>query len=664
MGKQETMVREVVHDETSLLKLPFYAFSRELAGSTHPEEVLAALRVLLTQLSMTTARVFLIPASPQGPPSTAEAPVETAQGKRWLLPIQGTDFALVFELQADGRAQETFKAIYPFVALAQAALHRLLTQDVWWPRLLSAVERIGALLEEQEIFEVLTETAIEFLDVSHAYVFRYLQEKEALRLEASSQVEPMPSMIEPLQVIPSNLMPGHYEVLESGQAATFVRGGKPDLSDWEWGVLFPPQVHQVLVIPFWLSTRDLGLLSLAVLPSASGVRVSMNFLRALLHHTALAVERARLFAEVAEARKEAELVLSKTLAGILLVDNDLKVQRANGAAAAVWEKSSAALVGLHVQELFGPEIVTSGSPLSRAKREGKAQGPSEWIIPAEEAHSRYLMLAVTPLVHEEARARVPGGSKEIYGYLLSFLDITHRKQLEFLREQLLANVTHELRTPIAVIRGYAELLKSQLPDDAPALWADSLKTIETRADDLLEMVEMHLDLAQLEAEAVLPHQERVSLSLVLQTALVKLRRKYGALPAPDVYIAPEVEAVWIDAHLFEQMVVHLLGNAIKFTPENGRVWFRAWEDAGDLHIEVGDTGTGISGKDLQHVFERFYRGDNAGYGIPGSGLGLTLVQRVVEVYRGTIDVSSEVGKGTVFHLILPGIVSVSSDDRR
>ncbi len=658
------MEHMVLQSDTPLLKIPWYNFARELAGSTHPDDVVAALHALLQRLNVPAFEVALVPSPPEENVLVFDAPVRTERGVRWFLPVHGTDFVLAVELEGHSDPDFYYRTIYPFLSLAQSALYRLLTQEAWWSRLLGSLESISALMEERDILDALAKELVQCLDAREVYIFRYLQDKQAVRVEAVAQAEPGPQMVRRSQVLPADLMSGHYEVLESGQMMVFSRGGTPDLSEWEWEVLFPPQVQQALVVPFWIGTQDLGLVSVALSTRAPHVseRILRPFVRTLLHHAALAVERARLFTEVADARYELETILAETLAGILLVDKDLRVRRANEAAAAVWGYSIEQMLGQNVVDLFGKDIAEGNGYLAKAQSHLEAQGPVEWIVEAR-GGKRYLLLAITPLTHEHGEEMGQAEEDEHYphpvdyrGYLFSFLDITHRKQLELLREQLLANVTHELRTPIAVIRGYAELMESQLPEDAPPLWAEALRTIEQRADDLLDMVEMHLDLAQLEADIVSPRLESVALPTLLEGVLKQVQRRFSYLPKIDVYIAPEVHEICADAHFFEQIIKHLLDNAIKFTGKKGHIWLRAWPDGKDLHLEVGDTGIGVPEEDVSHIFESFYRGRNVGYGIPGSGLGLTLVKNAVAIHGGEVEISTEEGKGTVVHLVFPGAV--------
>ncbi len=523
--------------------------------------------------------------------------------------------------------------------MAQEALQRIWRDRHDREQLFIRLEHIGAVVRSEDVLQTLSRV---FLDTSPAHsacVLRYLEETASLRVEAADFRTREAPLAQRGHVFDQAMCPSFMHVLEKGTPLLFARGGDRDLSHWEWNVFFPPSATHVLVLPFWLSVRDLGLFCLA---GDEGLKeLPMSDVRLLLQYTTLALERAAIFEEALHRRAEVETLLQRTLAGILLVTPHWRVNRANEAAAHIWQTTPDQLVGRPVSELLGNAFLDLQHRLAT---QCTVDQPFEWTLQVNE--QKYtLLLTFAPLDEE--------GEK---GYIISFLDVTERERLKRLKEQMLANVTHELRTPIAVIRGYAELLMSQLPGDVPPLWPEALHIIQQRANDLLDMVEMYLDLAQLEANGHQIHREPVSVPSIVEELITRLMGRLRHALQVDVDIARDAHQAWVDVHLFQQILRHLLENAMKFTPGGGHVWVKVWAADHDLHIEVGDTGMGIPAQELSHIFERFYRASNVEYGIPGSGLGLTLVEEAVRAHGGSIDVSSEEGKGTVIHVVLPQAV--------
>ncbi len=607
-------------------------YIRTLLRSRTPAQVTETLQHALRSHGYPRARVRLLPHPP--------CPEPELTSPCWHFPLAAGEQELLIEIPELERHEDMPPVIETYVNLARDALQRVLDEQEDKQRLFNLLEHVGASMYPEEILNTLVRLLLDTYNVESVAIFRYLEEPPALRVEAVGHRDKEGPLAQPGHVFHRTMCPTFADVLEHGRPTLFVRGGSPDLTAWEWNVFFTPTETHVLVLPFWLSTRDLGLVSIG--GGEDVAHLAAEDVRLMLQYTTLALERAQIFAEALRRRAEVETLLRHTLAGILLVGPDWVVKRANEAAAHLWQTTPQALVGRPISELLGESFLNMQSRFTDPQC--RTDQPLEWTVEVDEREFT-LLLTISSLNGDETS-----------GYLISFLDITERERLKRLKEQMFANVTHELRTPIAVIRGYAELLMSQLPSDAPPLWPEALRIIEQRADDLLDMVEMYLDLAQLEANGHTVYREYVSVPTVVGELVTRLMERLRHALDVKVNIAKEAHRAWVDAHLFEQIVRHLLENAMKFTPAGGHVWIRAWAEGQDLHLEVEDTGMGIPAEELGLIFDRFYRASNVEYGIPGSGLGLTLVEEAVRAHGGTIEVSSEEGKGTVIHVVLPGAV--------
>ena len=227
------------------------------------------------------------------------------------------------------------------------------------------------------------------------------------------------------------------------------------------------------------------------------------------------------------------------------------------------------------------------------------------------------------------------------------------KTSELAREtELVAHVSHEMRAPISAIKGYAEtLLKGGLYDSRNRL--RFVRTIERHADRLLELVDNLLHLAVLDHGAARRAPQAVDLQKAVRTALADVRilaRSRRISMRADV---PAGLRVSVDKSQLSQVLQNLLTNAIKYNRRTGSIRVEARRERDVAILSVQDTGIGIEAKDLGRVFQRFHRGESARKHSHGSGLGLSIVKRIVESHGGRIWVDSAPKRGTVFRLTLP-----------
>jgi two-component system phosphate regulon sensor histidine kinase PhoR len=244
------------------------------------------------------------------------------------------------------------------------------------------------------------------------------------------------------------------------------------------------------------------------------------------------------------------------------------------------------------------------------------------------------------------------------GAVLVLNDVTEMQRLERVRRDFVANVSHELKTPIASIKGFVEtLLDGALdePDDARRF----LGIVARQADRLAAIIEDLLALSRIEQSegtGNLPRDE-ASVADVLQAAVGDCQPR-AADRAVELVISCPGDLSWrVNAPLLEQAVINLVDNAIKYSEPGGTVRLVAAVEpaaAGELAIRVEDDGCGISAEHLPRLFERFYRVDKArSRGLGGTGLGLSIVKHIVQAHHGTVAVESEPGRGTCFTIRLP-----------
>jgi signal transduction histidine kinase len=222
--------------------------------------------------------------------------------------------------------------------------------------------------------------------------------------------------------------------------------------------------------------------------------------------------------------------------------------------------------------------------------------------------------------------------------------------------QFLANLAHELRTPLNAVLGFAQLLHSGLVKPNSPDYADNVDQIRMSGEHLLESIDAMLDFARVEAGTLAFHPEPIDLTALIHDVTEMLQVKIAPKHLKvEILVDTEIGLVAVDPFRLRQVLLHLVGNAVKFSHDAGRIWIRAMRDGqANFRIEVEDQGIGVAPNDLPRLFSQFVQlsaGDSKTH--PGTGLGLALVRRLIEAQGGTVGVRSELRVGSVFHLSLP-----------
>lgn len=221
------------------------------------------------------------------------------------------------------------------------------------------------------------------------------------------------------------------------------------------------------------------------------------------------------------------------------------------------------------------------------------------------------------------------------------------------RRQLLADVSHELMTPLTAIRGYAETLA--LPQFQPSTKEGrrAVKVIEEEGERIERLVQDLLDLARFEAGGLSLSLENVDVDEIFERAVERHAQRAHEKGVTIEVAAQEDDVRMVgDPHRLEQVVQNLVSNALRHTPPGGTIKLAASRDANTVRLTVADTGVGIPEQHLPHVFDRFYKADQS-RSQAGSGLGLSIVKAIVERHGGTVSVRSRQGAETVFEIVLP-----------
>ncbi|WP_395690741.1 ATP-binding protein [Nocardioides sp.] len=289
------------------------------------------------------------------------------------------------------------------------------------------------------------------------------------------------------------------------------------------------------------------------------------------------------------------------------------------------------------------------------------QMPSYRAVQGEEFDDARMWVGDDPITRRalsvSARTmREPDGT--FAGAALAYKDVTEFMRALEVKDEFVASVSHELRTPLTSVLGHLELLEevaSELPTPVP----EQLRVVERNAVRLLQLVSDLLQVAQVRDTGIQLDRVPTDVGLLVREVVEEVRPAAATNGIEIDAELPEGLFVMIDGERIRQVVDNLVTNGVKYTESGGRVRVVVDTAGDDLVIEVADTGVGIDPEDLDQLFTRFFRGRQAQVRMmPGTGLGLSIVRAIVDAHGGEVTVTSEVGCGTTFRVLLPGVRNV------
>jgi len=374
-------------------------------------------------------------------------------------------------------------------------------------------------------------------------------------------------------------------------------------------------------------------LPVSTVTEISGLAEAMNSMAAQLD------ERLR---TAIRQRNEQEAVLTSMIEGVIAIDTDQVILRINSAAAHLFDIDLDNATGRHIGEVtrkvdlhrFVEQTLTSSDPIEAE------------LTLLHQGEERYLQAHGTPL---------RGASGQKIGALVVVHDVTRLRRLENLRRDFVANVSHELKTPITAIKGAVETLLDGATND-PQDSRQFLGIAGRQVDRLNAIIEDLLALSRLERDAetagidCTQENLRPIFASALQACATIAKTKEVQV---RLFCSEELTAR-VNAPLLEQAIINLVDNAIKYSNAKSVVTVEGWQDDEQLKIKVQDRGQGIPEEHLPRLFERFYRVDAArSRAVGGTGLGLAIVKHIVQAHNGEVVVHSTLGEGTVFTISLP-----------
>jgi signal transduction histidine kinase len=388
-------------------------------------------------------------------------------------------------------------------------------------------------------------------------------------------------------------------------------------------------VESVTVFPLWAEEEVVGVVSVYH-PQGKLPSDDVDLMQTIADQAGLAIENARLFAETISERAKLAAVITGTEDAIMVIDETDHILLLNPAARRAFEIAEEDWIGHPLAKMVENQALHE--LFARLAVKGTAQNAE---IPVA-ARTFYANLAPIPGV----------------GKVLAMQDITYLKELDKMKSDFVATVSHDLRSPLSIIEGYMDLLKEMGPLNAQQ--HQFVGIVKAATANMTQLVTDLLDLGKIEAGLemeMVPCDLEETIDLVVIGLQGWAERKRIRL---RVELPENVPTVQGNSTRLRQVLTNLVDNALKYTPEGGTVAIRMSVEDGSVTVQVRDTGIGISLDDLPHIFEKFYRVETEETrDVVGTGLGLAIAKSIVEMHGGRIWAESEPEAGSTFSFALP-----------
>ncbi|MHC4791026.1 MAG: PAS domain-containing sensor histidine kinase [Planctomycetota bacterium] len=354
--------------------------------------------------------------------------------------------------------------------------------------------------------------------------------------------------------------------------------------------------------------------------------------------------------EKADTEKELLSVTFSSMGdGVIVVDPEKRIILFNSVAEelAGWEFER--VQDRKIDELFYVVSEHTREPVEslvdKVLNSGKTEVGSDFdVLVATDGIERPISIIAAP---------VSRGDKTIIGIVLVFRDVSREREIDHMKQDFISSISHELRTPLTSIKAYTETILNDC-DMTEQTRRQFLSIIDEESNRLADLIEDLLEVSRLEAGTAKISRERVDIADVTKQELIALQplaeKKNIRL---KTNIAEGLPHLLGDESKIQSLITNLVNNALKFTPDGGEVSVSVQQQAEQAVIGISDTGAGIPQDEIPMIFDSFYRIYRPGEHIQGTGLGLTIVKKIVMLHGGKIEVESEVGKGTVFTIFLP-----------
>jgi signal transduction histidine kinase len=371
-------------------------------------------------------------------------------------------------------------------------------------------------------------------------------------------------------------------------------------------------------------------------------------LQSFADHAAIAVHNAQLYTQVSQEKQRMDALLDSAADGILILNPDHTVARCNPALARMLDMPLEQVYNKSHEQIIRWSKRASGTTLEDAETGGWPLTPNATLYvegDLERNERSSLAVGIT-----YAALKSPDG--HLLNIIATVRDITHFREAEEIKSTFISVISHELKTPVALIKGYVSTLRREDATWDRTIVKDSLAVIEDEADRLTGLIENLLDATRLQAGALKLSMNEVDLEALVSQTVDRFRPQ---AERHSIYVdfSDNFPIIVGDESRLEQVISNLISNAIKYSPQGGDIRIGGQIQPGHVIVCVSDSGPGIAAADIPHVFDRFYRSVDASRTTKGAGLGLYLARAVVEAHGGRIWVDPRPGSGARICFSLP-----------
>ena len=377
----------------------------------------------------------------------------------------------------------------------------------------------------------------------------------------------------------------------------------------------------------------------------------LALLRSFADQAAIAVQNAQFYSQINQERQRMNALLDSAADGILILSADHKVERCNPAAARMIGIEGKQAIGKPHGDIVRWATPPQGLTLEQAEAGGWPLTPHAQLY--VEGNLKRNQGAQTPLPVGITYAPLLSTEGTILNVFATLRDITRFRQAEELKSTFISIISHELKTPVALIKGYVSTLRREDANWDRKVIQDSLQVIEEEADHLTALIENMLEASRLQAGGLSIKRSDV----LLPTLAARLAERFRTQTTRHTILVdfpPDFPVVLADETRIEQVVSNLISNSIKYA-QGGEIRITGQTRPDKVIVCVSDQGPGIAPDDLPHVFDRFYRAPEASRQTKGAGLGLYLSRAIIEAHGGNMWVDPESGHGARICFSLPKI---------
>jgi PAS domain S-box-containing protein len=410
----------------------------------------------------------------------------------------------------------------------------------------------------------------------------------------------------------------------------------------------PEQIRDILDLPetealpapclmamtLYSQERFQGILWVAYSQANSVGTAERNLLRTLSGQASILVENARLFANAEGGRRRLAAVLASTSEAVIVTDQTERVLLINRALERVFDIKTHEVIGRPVAQVIQHEVLIQA-------------------LTGDDTRARHLEIPTSDgKTYYTSASTIYNNDGQVLGRVAVLHDVTHFKEIDQMKSEFVSTVSHDLRSPLTFMRGYATMLS--MAGEFSDKQHEYTNKILTGIDQMAKLVDDLLDLGRIESGSEIPIVTVELDSLLSEVAREHLQHALNNGISLQVEMDATVPTVMGDRAMLRQAVANLVINGIKYAPNSGPMYLRAEQQNGEVIISVADNGPGIPQQEQMRLFEKFYRARQRGTeNVKGSGLGLAIVKSVAERHGGRVWCRSETGMGSTFYLSLP-----------